>query len=343
MTRFLGNWEVESDIILPEGAAFLRYDHPASSYTVFLRNILGTRNDLTCLSMQFIFDAPSLKEAKSVGEPLAKEFLDYLSLVSNLKLRLRGLLHIFNWEPGSGEREAIYFSRSEAYDDAPYEALQRELLDSVALLQAHAADPRLRRAMKWFASGVASRSPDDQFTFFWLVIELIAQLIKEPSRIPDKCPHCRGPLYCPACNATPLHRPYPKQAIEQLFLKYCPTGPDLFYRRAIEARNMLMHGDEVRAIEAALQIEFPDLVDHMGELAWTSIMNQFVPVLIGKTPLFLQTSRYVHMSVAARGYMRVGFIPNFENPEPSHFPKIDVTIISTPRRPGAEPAATNTT
>jgi hypothetical protein len=289
MTRFLGNWEVETDIILPKGTAFLRYDHPASTYTAFLRNIPEAHNDLTYLSMQFVFDAPSLQEAKSIGEPLAREFLDYVSVVSNLKVRLRTLLQIFNWERGSGMREALYFTRSQAHDDAPYEALQRPLLDTIALLQTHSINPRLRRAMRWFASGVASKIPDDQFAFFWFVVELVAQLIKEPSRIPDKCPVCRGPLYCPACNTTPLHRPYPKQAIEQLFYKYCPSDQDVFYRRATDARNMLLHGDEVRAIEAALQIEFADLVDKMGELAWVSIINQFAPVLINKTPSFLRT------------------------------------------------------
>jgi methylamine utilization protein MauJ len=336
MTRFLGNWEVETDIILPENVPFLRYDHPASIYTAFLRNIPGTRHDLTYLSMQFVFDAPSLLEAKRTGEQLAKEFLDYVCLASNLKARLRALLQIFNWEPGdSAMREALYFTKSQAHDDAPYSALQQPLLDTVALLQAHPVNPRLRRAMKWFANGVASKSPDDQFTFFWFVVELIAQIIKEPSRVPDKCPTCREPLYCPTCQTSPLHRPYPKQAIEQLFLKYCSNEPEIFYGRATEARNFLMHGDEVHSIEAALKIEFPNLVNEMGELAWISILNQFTPALVNKTPLFLQTNQYVYMNLSAKAHVQVGFAPNFENPAPSHFPNLNFTITSSPRRSDA--------
>jgi hypothetical protein len=78
MTRFLGNWEVESDIILPENIPFLRYDHPASLYTVFLRKVPERPNNQAYLSMQFIFDAPTLMEAKPIGQQLAKEFLDFL-------------------------------------------------------------------------------------------------------------------------------------------------------------------------------------------------------------------------------------------------------------------------
>ena len=91
--------------------------------------------------MQLVFEAPLLREAKPIATTLAKEFLDYLCCVSNIKIRLRALLHIFNWEPGAGMREAFYFAPGDPYDDAPYEALKKDLLDSVTLLQSHAAPP----------------------------------------------------------------------------------------------------------------------------------------------------------------------------------------------------------
>jgi hypothetical protein len=82
-------------------------------------------------------DAPSLAEAKTIGEQVAKEFLDHLSFVSNLKVRLRDIFQIFNWEPGgSGVRDCLYFTRSYSHDDAPYEALESHLLDTIGMLQA---------------------------------------------------------------------------------------------------------------------------------------------------------------------------------------------------------------
>jgi hypothetical protein len=166
MTRFLGNWEVETDIVLPDGVPFLRYDHPAAAYSVFLRNIPEKRHELAYLSMQVIFDAPSLAESKTTGEQVAKEFLDHLSFVSNLKTRLRDILQIFNWEPGgNGMRDCFYYTRSYSHDNAPYEALEPNLLDTIAMLQAEPINPRLRRALKWFGNGVASSYRDDQFAY----------------------------------------------------------------------------------------------------------------------------------------------------------------------------------
>lgn len=37
----------------------------------------------------------------------------------------------------------------------------------------------------------------------------------------------------------------------------------------------------MRVIEEGLGIEFSDLIDQIGLLAWVSIINQFVPILIG--------------------------------------------------------------
>lgn len=339
MTRFLANWEVETDVLLAEGTPYLRYDHPVGKYTVFLRNVPEERNELFYLSMQFIFDAPSLKESKDVGELLAREFLDYLTFASNLKLRLRNIRQIFNWEPGgSGMRDCLYFTPSSAHDGGPFEALQQSLLNAVGMLQLHPIEPRLRRALKWFGNGVAARAPDDQFAFFWFVIELVAQHIKQPVPVPDRCPTCHGPLYCETCAATPLHRPYPKQAVHQLFQRYVAPQkePEHFYKHASDARNMLMHGDEVKSIEAALSIEFPDLVDDMGHLAWIALLNQFVPALVGKQPMFLNVNHYVHMTLTGHAVAQVGFLPNFDNPDPAGFPDLKVSFTRERRKPSAQ-------
>jgi hypothetical protein len=105
---------------------------------------------------------------------------------------------------------------------------------------------------------------DDQFTYFWFVIEILAQVAKEPARVPDKCPHCRAPLYCPDCKSTPVHKPYAKQAIEQLFGKYAKRDGDSFYKLASDMRNQLLHGEEIAAIESSLGIDFAERVNKIG-------------------------------------------------------------------------------
>lgn len=327
MPRFLANWEVETDIILPAEPPFLRYDHPKGAYTIFLRNLPEKRHDQAFLSMQIVLDAKSIDQVQDVSEQIGKEFLDHLSFVSNMKAQLRDIQCVFNWEPGGAMREALYYTRPHAQDDAPYEALDKRLLETIALLHKEPINPRLRRALKWFANGISSHYQDDKFSFFWFVIELIAQIIKEPAPVPDKCPKCHGPLHCLACDATPLHKPYPKQAVDHLFRKYVPKNANLFYEHASEARNMLMHGEEVPAIEAAIETPFHELVDAMGHLAWTAICNQFIPVLKGTKPYFLQVNKYVGTNVTAVAHMQVGFNEiDLANPDPEKFPKINASI-----------------
>ena len=283
-------------------------------------------SDPPLLSAQIVFQAPSLKEAKDVAEENLKEFLDYLTFATGSKFRPCRIFQVFNWEPGEGMRESIQYAGF-SDPDVPLPALDAEILQTVANLQEHVIDTRIRRALKWFANGVATFYLDDQFTFFWLVIELVAQIVKEPTRVPDKCPQCQTPLFCPTCNQTPLHRPYPKQSIQQLFAKYVENGEKI-YELASEARNRLFHGDEITDIEASLEVDFAELVDKLGAIAWTAIFNQFTRGLVGKRPMFLQPNRYAHMKVTMGAHITFGFEPNFDDPHPDHFPKISVTMIS---------------
>jgi len=45
----------------------------------------------------------------------------------------------------------------------------------------------------------------------------------------------------------------------------------------------------------------------------------------------MQTNMYVYMNLTGSAHIQVGFIPNFDNPDPSHFPDIKLTIDNSPR------------
>jgi hypothetical protein len=333
MTQFLANCEVEAHLSLAEGNKVMRYDHPTATYTVFLRDqSVEPGSDPPLLSAQMVFAAPSLREAKFIVQDHMKEFLDYLTLVTNCKFRLHKILQVFNWEPGNGMREAIYYAGS-ADHNIPMPAISGDLFNTIALMQAEAISTRLRRALKWFGNAVASVYQDDQFTYFWFVIEVLAQIIKEPTPVPDRCPVCRGPLHCPACGISHLHRPYPKQAIQQLFAKHVNNGWEKSYAVMNDVRNRLMHGEEVKTIEADLKISFAQVVDDLGKVAWVAIINQFVPRLAGKGVHFIETNTYVHLNMSMGAHIQVGFMPNFNDPKPEHFPKVQLTMTSRPATP----------
>lgn len=326
MVRFLANCEIEGHLSLAEGVSVLRHDHPGGMYTIYLRDLqVMPGDDAPLLSALTVFDASSLECAKNVGEGYLRDFLDYLATVTNATFKFSRTRQIFNWEPGEGMRECMYYVGSQ-YHDVPIPGLDKKILETVSVLQSYAVSPRLRRALKWFRRGVFEDAPDDQFFYFWLVIEVIAQLVKEPSPVPEKCPQCGGPLYCEPCGLAPLHRPFAKQAIQQLFAKYVKGDSKDLYECVTKIRHRLTHGDEVAVIEAALKIKLTEIVNRVGALAWTSIVDQFAPVLAGKHVQFAQTNKYVHMKMVAGAHMQVGFRPNFENPDPKDFPQIKVSV-----------------
>lgn len=328
MTTFLVNCEVEAHVSLADGNPVLRYSHPRGLYKVSLRNLhVEPGADRPLLSLQMTFEAPSLGEAKDIAEPHVKEFLDYLTFVTSGRFRLYRTVQVFNWEPGDAMREAIYYAGF-ANPDVPLAELNDIILDTVALMQRREVQPRIRRALKWFGSAVAARYLDDRFTYFWFVIEILAQVVKDVAPVPDKCPQCHGPLYCPACGVSHLHRPYPKQAIEQLFAKHVKGNWELLYEHATDARNRLLHGEEVSAIEEAIKIDFSKLLDAMGHLAWTVIVNQFVADYEGSRVRFLRPERYVDMHLTVGTHVQFGFVPDFENPDPGQFPALNITMIT---------------
>jgi hypothetical protein len=102
---------------------------------------------------------------------------------------------------------------------------------------------------------------------------------------------------------------------------------------ANEARNLLLHGEEVSTVEARHGIEFSRLVNDVGRLAYISIINQFVPVLVNRqpTPMFLQASHYVRMNMSGVAHFQIGFTPDLQNPDPALFPKVQMTVDRVPR------------
>jgi hypothetical protein len=88
-----------------------------------------------------------------------------------------------------------------------------------------------------------------------------------------------------------------------------------------------------------LQIEFPDLVNKLGSLAWVALFNKFVPALLNKQPSFLQTNQYVRMNFSGMAYIQTAFVPNFANPDPKHFPDFKFTLVRPDQEAVQNPTA----
>jgi hypothetical protein len=84
--------------------------------------------------------------------------------------------------------------------------------------------------------------------------------------------------------------------------------------------------DELSNIEKELEIEFPRLVDDIGKLAWTAILNRFAPSLLGTRPGFFQASTFGRTNVVFAANMQIGYTPDFENPDPAKLPDVNISM-----------------
>lgn len=326
MTRWIADFEVEGHVCVRDKTAKLRYVHSEPPYEVHIRNLKTEPGaDPPLLSVQVISDAGSASDAAENSRTHLKVFLDTLAFVTNAKYSIRRLLQVADWSPGLKERDCVQYQRFPGHD-LPIPGLNQSILDTVAALHVTPLDPRLRRALKWFALGVSDVYLDDQFQHFWFVLEIAAEVTKNSERVPDRCQRCKAPLLCPTCNETPTHRPFPKQAIRQLIERTVPNDADKTFEIFLNVRNALLHGEEVTDIEAAIEYSMDKVVNIAGHVAWKGLLNALAPAIAGKKLNVLQTNIYTHDTLSAGVVMKVGAFRDPNDPQIDELPKLQISM-----------------
>ena len=200
-----------------------------------------------------------------------RSVLDILSLVAHAIFRFERLHKIFDWTPDQTMRTGLIF----VYDppeSAPEWVLDETCFEMANLFQYAKFDDRLAGALHWFRQGVISDTTLEQFQNFFFALELLAQHKKPTNKAHDRCPICRGPLYCQVCNSHPMHRPYPRQAIESTWETLAPDAVGLL-RTISEARNRILHGEPEGSIEATVGVPLHELVDPLAKVTWTGLIS----------------------------------------------------------------------
>ncbi len=327
MSRWLADYEVEAHLCIPD-ASKLTYLHPKGLFEIQLKNLrTAPGTDTPLLSAHVIFDADNAELAAAESKDLLKLFLDTLALVTNTRFGIHQLVRVVDWTPGLAERQCLQF-KGFAGAHLPIPCLGSAFIDTVRALHETDISPRLRRALKWFAQGVGSVDFDDQFQCFWFVLELVAELKKDRSPVPDLCPKCRSALYCPACGTTPTHRPFPKQAIQQLVERLVPDNGLHVFSKFVAVRNQMLHAEEIRDVETALSVSISDVVDEVGRVAWRALRYAFQGAIDGKRD-FLEVSSYTHRMLNAVVDMRFGAAADPQNPRVEDLPTVEVSLITT--------------
>ncbi|MGA3014677.1 MAG: hypothetical protein ABSD71_11680, partial [Bacteroidales bacterium] len=244
-----------------------------------------------------IIPGDDIENVEDIGRRQLKEYLHVLSFVTNMSFKIHKLNRIIDWTQGTTERRCLQFQLFPG-DELPKAILKEEHFRSLELLQNAKVSIAFKRALKWFSNGIGATSLDDQFEYFWLTIELLAQIHKEPDKVSDECPKCKSPLYCEKCKTYPVHRPYPKQSIKKLIDGITAFNTTGLFEDANEIRNAIMHGKDVDETCKNLNVEMVDVVDALGKVAWISIFNNFIHEipehLKAKQFQLLSTNKYSH-------------------------------------------------
>ena len=215
---FLLDFEVESQGCLVDGLADITTRIESDGVQLRVSNLdVKPGIDHPILSFQLILPGDDIQGAKDAGISWLNTYLNYLSFATNLPFRINKLIRTIDWTPGLKERDCHQYEKFPG-SELPHAVLDTTVFQSVEKLFTVDATSALRRALKWFSAGVSSEYTDDQFQFFWLVVELVAQITKEPDKVNDLCAVCNQPLYCQTCATHSKHKPYAKQAIKQLFV-----------------------------------------------------------------------------------------------------------------------------
>lgn len=303
--KCIAKYEIESDISVVSDDVRLEFKHPEGRFQARIKNIMrGDFSTPFLLSLQIIFEAPSLNEAKDIAEDRLAECLNMLAFSTGSCVRKYRIKCIVDCTSESGMNNAFVWSDSAGHED-PQPFLDENIIASIERLLHFDPPPAVRRALRWYRIGIYASVPEDQFQYFWFALEILAEFQKTPEKVHDRCPDCKSPLYCETCKTHSTHKPYVKQAIRAL-IQAAEKGCDEKTLVTLDkARNAIMHGTTLKEID--LPIPGVDIVDVLGRILHKALLNTF-PREIFKEKLNMgHPSTYIHRTMLGIAHISTVF------------------------------------
>ena len=273
--RCLANYEIESDISIVSDDTRLKLRHPNDQFQAYIKNIV--RSDYSApflLSLQIAFEAPSLDEAREIGQERLAVCLNMLAFTTGASIKLHRTRQIADCTATHGMRNCLVWADSFGHED-PHPFLDDNIVASIERLLQFDPPPAVQRALRWYRIGIYASIPEDQFQYFWFALEIISEHQKSSAKVNDKCPVCKTALYCESCETHPTHKPYPKQAIRDLIVAVDASCDGQTIDALDKTRNALMHGATLKEVEKSLPKAGEDMVDVLGRILFMALVRQF--------------------------------------------------------------------
>lgn len=294
--EFVANYEVLSDI------SIFKDDHwfnlKSLNYNARIRNIPRENySSPFLLALEIKFNADDLDASVEKADEMMVSCLDILAFTTGARILKHGIKQIVSVDQVKGMNDCLFWTDDINHKD-PMPIINSQLISTFNTLLSSSIPPPVRKALHWFRMGIYSKTPDDQFQYFWFALEIIATSEKAKDKVNDLCPQCRGNLFCQHCNKHPTHKPYPKDKIFSLIKLANNSLSDETIKTLGDVRNWLMHGSELsdfRGVEEPLK-----QVDLLGRTVFAVILMK-IPFENENIDLeFGHPNTYLHQKVSMR-------------------------------------------
>ena len=204
MARWLMKFEIEGHLGIEPEVPRLTFRHPHDSYEIHLENYhMDPGCEAPLLNGYVLFNAETIDIADASGEKLLVRYLDFLSLTTGMRFKVKRRLCLFDWTLGVTERQGFVY-RNFTDPDIPQLVLNQELVSTIEALNSSNIDTDVIHALHWFAAAVSADTLEDQFELFWFSIETLARHSRDRDKVSDLCVHVASRCIVPSANVFPL-------------------------------------------------------------------------------------------------------------------------------------------
>jgi len=326
--KCLAEFLLDSDLILVEGCEQIDFESAEMPFVLELSNT--SPDQVHVLKAILIFEVEQFSDAKDLASTYLATALNSLTFTTSRKFRLGRLIKLIEWTKGLEDRRAKIFCEQDAWAEAE-PALDEALVGTAAGLVQKMQDERMQAALRWYRLGISAENLEEQYSYFWFALEIASVANKDQERVPSSCPHCRGALFCPACNKEPQHKKFAGEAIRHMIYKVLATDE----QRSLEVadtlmaiRHELMHGGRIANVK--LPCSPAEALHMLSTVAWRALAEWINLENVNFNLNFGAIENVTRAKIVAVADVVVKMPGDADAPKLSDFPKIEVELIPVP-------------
>lgn len=172
MPIWIADFWIESTLVLSTSQPELRLKLPDCE--ISFQNARQSALPSEALSAQIVLHANSIADAEELANRRIREVLDVLSFTTSSPFKVSRPRFLMDWTPGLTIRQQYAYGHDNLADRWP--DLASEHLQTVADLESLNSIRELKTPLRWYGAGTRASIAEDQFQYFWLALELIAEL-----------------------------------------------------------------------------------------------------------------------------------------------------------------------